>query len=74
MPEVEKSIDFKFNDLPIHAVIRPEMMGQMTVQPLTLKERIFGPVYRFFYEWTGPMIIFSMWIALVVWGHWYINS
>ena len=64
----------KINQLPSHVVFRPEYSGEMIWKKPTLKEKICGAFYRFFDVWTVPIIIFTAWIALVLWGHWYINN
>lgn len=56
----------KINQFPAHVVFRPDYAGEMIWKNPTLKEKIFGAVYRFFYVWTVPMIIFTLWLFVVI--------
>ncbi|EBI4320613.1 hypothetical protein C4N94_20485 [Salmonella enterica] len=62
----------KINQLPVCAVIRPEHAVEMTYKEPALKEKICGAFYRFFYVWTVPMIIFTLWLFIVIWAGSYV--
>lgn len=62
----------KINQLPAHVVFRPDYTGEMIWKKPTLKEKICGALYRFFYVWTVPMIIFTLWLFIVIWAGSYV--
>jgi len=64
----------RINHLPVFVIRnRPELLGEVTIPSLTLKERIIGRIQQMEF-YIKIATIWAIWIGLVIWGGEYIAS